>query len=166
MKRLVAFILVAAPLLAMGAQDSVVVRVSWQVLPFALLSIDGQQWGESAVAITPLPEPTPTDYARGYLLIPQAVTLRILSNTHWTVLVQTLSPSLGSSYDGNFSWEINALEVGIGGVFLPLSPEPQPLISGANGRHDLAVDYRVRLPEGGLPPGEYQAVVVYTITTD
>jgi|Deesub1362B_J571_1020462.scaffolds.fasta_scaffold04795_4 hypothetical protein len=166
MKKLVALILTATALLAMGAQDSVVVRISWRVLPFALLSLDGQEWGESAVAATPLPAPTPTDFQRGYLSLPQAVTLRVISNTRWTVFVQALSPSLGTSYDGTFNWEISALEVGIGGDFLPLSLVPQPLVSGANGSHVLPVDYRVRLPEKALPPGDYQAVVLYTITTD
>lgn len=157
-------ILLSASLFA--AQATAVVKITWTVLPFAVISLDGVDYGESAVAVTTIPEPTAADLARGYVEIPEAVTLRVMSNTHWTVLVQALSPTLGTSYDGSFVWSIEALEMGVDGEFIQASTSPQPLVSGANGKFEIPVDYRVHVPADGVPEGDYEAVILYTVTTD
>ncbi|HIP99153.1 TPA: hypothetical protein EYH33_01215 [Candidatus Bipolaricaulota bacterium] len=170
MKRM---ILIAAALLIglsaslLGAQATAVVRVSWTVLPFAIISLEGSgEYGDSVVVVTEIPEPTAFDLARGYIELPGAVTLRVMSNTHWTVLVQALSPTLGTSYDGTFTWPVEHLAVGVGGDYVPVSLSPQPIAAGKNGQYLLAVDYRVNVPATGVPAGDYRAVLLYTVTTD
>ncbi len=162
-----AAVLLAAvvPLSAFAIQAKVTVKVSWTVLPIAILSIDGVGHGESLAVVTDIPAPTAADLARGYIEIPHAVRLNVYANTGWTVLVQALAPTLGASTSGDFLWPCEDLEVGVGGEFLPLSTRPQPLISGERGVHSFQVDYRVHLPPE-LPEGDWRATVLYTITTD
>lgn len=148
-----------------AAQATAVVKITWRILPFAVISLGGD-YGQSVVAVTEVPTPTAADLARGYVEIPDAVTLRVMSNTHWTVFVQALSPTLGTSYDGRFEWPIDSLEIGLEGRFIQASTQPQELVSGHNGEFTLTVDYRVRVPETGVPDGDYQAVILYTVTTD
>ena len=149
----------------LAAQATAVVKITWRVLPFAVISL-GNDYGQSVVAVTEIPSPTEADLARGYVEIPEAVTLWVMSNTHWTVFVQALSPTLGTSYDGSFEWSIEDLEIGIGGHFLRASTSSQELASGRNGKFELKVDYRAHVPETGVPEGDYQAVILYTVTTD
>lgn len=150
---------------AIAGEASVSTRVSWTVLPFAVVGFHGGTAGQEVVVNTPLPTPTAGDLARGYVEVPGAVGLTVRSNTEWTVLVESLSPVLGTSDDGTFSWSVTSLEVGVGGRFVTVSRNPQVLASGGRGEHALAVDYRARVPEEGLPSGDYEAVLLYTVTT-
>ncbi len=164
------FILTATLILALWAtaiagEASVSTRVSWTVLPFAVLGLHGGTAGQEAVVNTPLPTPTAADLARGYVEVPGAVGLTVRSNTEWTVLVESLSPSLGTSDDGTFTWSVDSLQVGVGGRFVNVSSSSQVLASGGRGEHDLSVDYRAQLPAEGLPSGDYEAVLLYTVTT-
>ena len=151
----------------LAAQASAVVRITWTVLPFAVISLDGgEDYSESISVVTEIPEPTLLDLARGYIEIPEAVTLQVMSNTHWTVLVQALSPTLGTSYDGTFTWPVEDLAVGVAGDYVTVSMTPQSIAEGKNGKYTLAVDYRVNVPANGVPEGDYKAVLLYTVTTD
>ena len=160
-----AMLLALAPVSALASQASVTVKVSWTILPIAILSIEGVGHGSSVTVVTAIPSPSAEDLARGYLEIPKAVTLSVWANTDWTVLVQSLRPTLGAS--GGFVWPCQDLELAVSGTgdYLPLSTRPQPLITGGRGVHRFQVDYRVELPATGVPPGDYQAVVLYTVTT-
>jgi len=164
------FLLVALALTisvtAAASQSSATTRVSWTVLPFATLGLHGGGTaGDEVTATTPLPTPGAADLARGYVEVPGAVGLTVRSNTAWTVLVEALSPNLGTSDDGTFTWSLDALQVGIGGRTVDVTTYPQVLATGHGGQHELTVDYRAELPEDGLPDGDYEAVLLYTITT-
>ncbi len=149
----------------LAAESSATTRVSWTVLPFAVVGLRGETPGQEVAVTTPLPTPTSGDLARGHIEVPGAVSLSVRSNTRWTVLVEALSPSLGSSHDGTFTWPVESLQIGVGGTFVDVSTHPQTLVSGGRGEHDLTVDYRAQLPENGLPSGEYEAIILYTVTT-
>jgi len=155
----------------LAAESSATTRVSWTVLPFAVIGLqDGTSGqagtsGQGVTVHTTLPAPTAGDLARGYLEAPAAVTLTVRSNTAWTVLVESLSTTLGTSDDGTFDWSVESLQVGVGDSFVNVNTTPQVLASGSRGEHDLSVDYRAQLPEEGLPSGDYEAVLLYTITT-
>ncbi len=154
---------ICASLLA--AEASVSTRVSWTVLPFAVVGLRGGASGQEMLVNTALPTPTAADLVRGYVEVSGAVGLTVRSNTEWTVLVESLSPSLGTSDDGTFTWSVNSLQVGVGGRFVNVSSSSQVLASGGRGEHDLSVDYRAQLPAEGLPSGDYEAVLLYTVTT-
>ncbi|MFO8034907.1 MAG: hypothetical protein R6U88_07140 [Candidatus Bipolaricaulota bacterium] len=162
---LVGILILAVGATAAAAEDSASTRVSWTVLPFAVVGLQGGTPGEEATANTPLPTPTAADLARGYLEVSSAVGLTVRSNTDWTVQVESLSPTLGTSDDGTFIWSVDSLEVGVGGDFVDVSTDPRVLASGSRGEHELTVDYRVQLPEAGVPSGDYEAVLLYTVTT-
>jgi len=118
------------------------------------------------VATTPIPDPSPADYQRGFIVIRDALRLTVFSNTSWTVYVQALSPNLGTSFDGGFTWPIEALSAGVNGNFVSVSLRPQALARGGHGVHSLPVDYRISIPQQPLPPGNYQVTLLYTVTTD
>ena len=151
---------------ALAAQASATVHVRWTILPFAAISLTGQPGQESVVATTPIPDPSPADYQRGFIVIQDALKLTVFSNTSWTVYVQALSPNLGTSYDGEFTWPIEALSAGVNGNFVSVSLHPQALARGGRGVHSLPVDYRISIPQQPLPPGNYQVTLLYTVTTD
>jgi len=159
----VAYLSLSVILLA--AEDSVTVEVSFSIVPFATISLSGGPESGSVQVATSIPTPTSVDVARGYLELPSAVSLTVASNTHWTVFVQALSRTLGTSYDGVFTWDIAALRVGTKGGFVPVSMDPQAVVQGIQGEHPVSVDYRISLPETGLPEGNYEATLLYTITS-
>ncbi|MGC9529941.1 MAG: hypothetical protein ACP5G2_04895 [Candidatus Bipolaricaulaceae bacterium] len=170
MKRAVS-IAVALILMAGGAaaaqQASATASVSWQVLPFALISLRGQGAGDSVQATTAIPTPSDADLARGQLTIPRAATLHVVSNANWTVLVQALDRKLGTSHAGDFTWPLRGnLRVDAGWERVMVSARPQALASGGRGEHVLAVDYILSLPHAGLPAGDYQVTLLYTVTVD
>ncbi len=150
---------------ASAAQASVSTTVSWTILPFAVMSLNGGPSSDEIRVNTPLPTPSATDEARGYLEVPDAVRLTVMSNTRWTVLVQSLSDDLGTSDDGTFTWAVDALQVGVNGQFAATGTQPRTIASGGRGEHDLAVAYRAHLPAEGLPDGQYNAILLYTIIT-
>ncbi|HAF70790.1 TPA: hypothetical protein DCL37_05520 [Candidatus Acetothermia bacterium] len=150
----------------LAAQTSATVTVRWTILPFAVISLAGQSGQGSVVATTSIPDPSPADYQRGFIVIQDAVRLTVLSNTSWTVYAQALGPDLGRSFDGGFTWPLEALEAGVNGRFIRLSQTPQPLTRGGRGTHTLPVDYRVTIPTQPLPPGDYQVTLLYTVIAD
>ncbi len=150
---------------AAAAEASATASVSWTVLPFAVVGIRGGTPGQEVLVSTPLPTPSAEDVTRGYLQVSGAIGLTVRSNTGWTVLVESLSPSLGASDDGTFMWPVDSLQVGVRGSFVDVTTSPQVLASGGRGEHDLTVDYRAHLPAEGLPSGNYQAILLYTVTT-
>lgn len=155
---------IAQVALAAGATATATIR--WEVQPFAVLSLAGKTGRNSVIATTPIPLPGPADYQRGFVEMPEAVRLTVLSNTQWTVFVQALDPNLGTSTDGRFTWPLEALSVGVDGRFVSVSWGPQALIRGGRGAHTVSVDYRITLPDGPLPPGDYRVTLLYTVTTD
>jgi len=153
--------------LVLGASDSATVTVGWRVLPFATLSIAGEQGGGAAVVTTfALPQPSAADLNRGYMEFERALTLIAISNTNWQLTVRSDDPDLGRSYDGSYVKPLGDFQLRTaGGEYRNLSNKEQVLTTGGHGRYELGIDYRILFhPE--YRPGDYRVTLIYTITTE
>ena len=160
-------LLVVGGSLVLGAGDSATTTVSWTVLPFAALSIAGEEGrGDVVVTTFALPQPSPADLKRGYLEMEGALTLIAVSNTGWQLIVRTDDPNLGQSYDGTYIKPLNDFQLRArGGEYRSLSERDQVLTAGSHGRYKLGIDYRILFHQR-YRPGNYQITLIYTIVTD
>lgn len=162
---LVIVALAAVPLLG---EDSETAQVGWTIASYQTLSIvgsDGSGDGqvESRFAV---PEPSDADLARGHVERPNAVRLNARSNTAWVITARAESANMGTSDDGSYTKPIRDLQVRAdGGTYTPLSQDNQIIASGGAGKRTVGVDYRVAFDQAEYRPGDYEATVVYTIST-
>lgn len=163
----IALLLIIFSSLAFSASDSATTTVSWSVLPFATLSIAGEEGsGDAVVSTFALPQPSAADLKRGYIEVERALTLVAVSNTGWQLIVRTDDPNLGQSYDGTYIKPLDDFQLRArGGEYRSLSHRAQVLKSGTNGRYELEIDYRIRF-HPAYRPGDYRVTLTYTITTD
>lgn len=165
---LVSAVLLVLPA-TLGLADSVArasANVTWHVVPLQSLTIAGQdQDGVSVTDRVTLPEPNAADLARGYMEQTSALVLEATSNIPWTVNVQALEPSMGTSTDGSYRKPLSDFLLRAdGGPYVTLSPFAQTLASGEPGSQHLSIDYRVAVSPQTDLPGDYAVTLLYTIT--
>jgi len=163
----IALLLIIFSSLAFSASDSATTTVSWSVLPFATLSIAGEEGsGDAVVSTFALPQPSAADLNRGYIEVERALTLIAVSNTNWRLTVRSDDPDLGRSYDGSYVKPLGDFQLRTaGGEYRSISNGEQVLMTGRHGRYELGIDYRIRF-HSGYRPGDYRVTLIYTITTD
>ncbi len=151
---------------ALGTGDSARTTISWTVLPFARLSLEGQT--DQAVTTTfVLPQPSEADLERGYREIPRALTLIAASNVHWRLAVRAAEPDLGRSYDGRYTKPLSDFQLRVGSEsYRPVSNSDQVIAHGPSGRQKVEVDYLILFDREHHRPGDYHVTLTYTITTD
>ena len=159
-KRLWIWIPVALVVLAVSGfavQRSVTVRTSWKVLPYQTLRLNDSREEVMSVAFD-LPDPTPLDYARGYVEIDHAVRLHVVSNTPWKIQVWMRDSVIDSSADMQLR--------SYGAEYFALSSQPQILAQGLNGVFEISIDYRMLLGADGKPSPQVPQEIIYTIMSD
>ncbi|MCD5415664.1 hypothetical protein LR032_00925 [Candidatus Bipolaricaulota bacterium] len=142
------------------------VEVSWRILPFQSLTIDGAAGsGTRVVNHHALRQPTESDFAVGFIEVEGALTLIAASNIPWTVSVRAVEADMGRSDDGTFVKHLSAFSLRANGApFFVITQFDQLLASGVAGRHRLTIDYRVELDGESHREGDYGLTLVYTIT--
>lgn len=161
-------LLFSVSLLTVGASDSATVTVSWQVPVMQSLQIQGQATSGSSDKITSvlnLPQPTDNDLQRGYIQRQNALTLTARSNVKWAVQVQVEQPYLGTSYDGEYRKPSSDLLIRGSSGYKQASTSPVIIATGESGSHRIGVDYKVLFDQQDYRRGDYQATLIYTITT-
>ena len=158
--------LAVVPLLA--ASDSAGVRVGWTVVGSQTLSIAGADGpsGRRVASTFVVPDPSPSDLARGHVDRDGALRLTARSNTPWIITARSERATMGTSDDGTYTKPIRDLHVRAdGGAYVPLSTEGQIIARGTAGAETVGVDYRVGFDADAHRPGTYRATVIYTIST-
>ncbi|MGQ9477429.1 MAG: hypothetical protein ACUVRH_02945 [Candidatus Bipolaricaulia bacterium] len=151
---------------ALGTGDSARTTISWTVLPFARLSLEGET-GQAVTTTFALPQPSEADLERGYREIPRALTLIAASNVHWRLAVRAAEPDLGRSYDGSYTKPLSDFQLRVGSEpYLPISNADQVIAHGPSGRKKVEVDYLILFDRERHRPGDYHVTLTYTITTD
>jgi hypothetical protein len=141
----------------LAIQQSVTVRASWKVLPYQTLRL-GDAGDEAASVAFEIPEPTPLDYARGFIEAQHAVQLHVVSNTSWKIQVQLKDAQAGTSAGIQLRSH--------SGEYLILSVSPQIIAQGSNGVFEISIDYRLLLDsEGPFTPGAPREII-YTIMSN
>jgi hypothetical protein len=140
-----------------AVQRSVTIRADWKVLPYQTLRMSDSQEEIGAVVLA-LPEPTPLDYARGYLEVEHALRPHVVSNTRWTIQVRVLE--LGNALPLTLQARSH------GGAYFPLSTQPQILATGLNGAFEISIDYRLPLGTDGEFSTDVPQEIVYTMMSD
>jgi len=140
-----------------AVQRSVTVRTSWKVLPYQTLRLSDSGEEVTTVAFK-LPDPTPLDYARGYVEIDHAVRFHVVSNTPWKIQVWMRDSAIDSSADMQLRSH--------GEEYFALSGQPQILAQGLNGVFEISIDYRALLGADGKFSPKAPQEIVYTIMSD
>ncbi|HDL86193.1 MAG TPA: hypothetical protein ENH11_07715 [Candidatus Acetothermia bacterium] len=164
---ILAILLVPVSALAAGPSSSAVVHVSWTVLPFQSLTIDGSVAGTNT-SITnryDVRKPDASDFAAGFIEDDGVLVLNAASNIPWAVKVHSIESDMGTSYNGSYIKPLSDFMVRVnGGSFFSISTSDQVLASGTRGAYLLSVDYKVKVNEGTYKDGDYGLTLVYTIT--
>jgi len=162
---LVLVALAAVPLLG---DDSETAQVGWTIASYQTLSIVGSDGTDDRQVESRfvVPEPSDADLARGHVERQDALRLNAESNTPWVITARGESAHMGTSDDGSYAKPIRDLQVRAGdGTYTPLSRDNQIVASGDAGKTAVGVDYRVAFDRAEYRPGQYEATVVYTIST-
>jgi hypothetical protein len=144
-----------------AAGASATVRITWEILPFAVFLGEDSIYSTSIAVSTLIRFEGQTVES---ITIPGATTLRIVSNTNWTVHVQLVQPDPGEGSEANATWPTGYVYVRTDDGYVPVSTSPQVLCEGRNGIHVLGVDYRLDLPPESLSPGDYWITLVFLVT--
>lgn len=155
------------PLTLTAGESGLGLRADFGILPHQGLSVnrvdENGQKGDSVVAI---PQPTVQDLARGFIEQPNAVELKVVSNTAWVLLLSTVNVDMGTSDDGSYVKPIEDFQVRAGNrPYVSLSHEGQKLLSGPPGVFFPTLDYRTIANPDTYRPGTYSIEVVYMITS-
>ena len=156
----------AGDVLAVNA--STTVKVCWRILPFQSLSI-GSSGGSSKSVISTykISQPKKEELLRGYMEEKQAITLTVVSNIPWIVQVRTNNENLGVSFDKHYVKPLNDFQLRAEkSRYITLSRENKDLAKGGKGVRRLKVDYKILTNRANYRPGNYRAVLIYTITSD
>ncbi len=150
------------------ADDSATAQVGWTVESTQSLSIAGaaNSNGRQVASTFAVPEPSERDLARGHIDREDALRLNARSNTDWVITARSESATMGTSDDGTYTKSIQDLQVRAdGGSYTPLSRERTTIARGAPGERTVGVDYRVNFDQATYRPGDYEATVIYTISS-
>lgn len=170
-KRLTIFlaVLVAVTLTTIptfSAEDTSTTRVGWSIKPYLELRVDSTsatKIGQSVTNVVKMPEPTESDFARGFIQQVNAVNLTAVSNVDWEVQVEASRDIMGTSTSGGYEKPISDLLIKVTGGYQPVSTDPITIANGENGKHNMGVDYKILLDEEDYEPGNYKATLTYTI---
>jgi len=156
--------------LGLAAEDSATVTVGWTVNAQQSLSVSSNNLSsdssseKSVESVFDIPEPTDNDLSRGYIKKTNAVELVARSNVAWEVQVKAENKYLGTSDNGNYKKPVSDLSIRGQGSFNQVSTSPTTIAEGQPGEFKFGVDYKVQYDED-YKEGDYQARLVYTITT-
>jgi hypothetical protein len=143
------------------------VRISWKILPFQVLIINGKgNPGKRVITTYNIPQPTHQDLKRGYIQEESALSLTVVSNVDWVIKVRALSEDLGTSWKGKYLKPLSHfLFRSPQTEFMVIQQEPQKIAWGEKGRKVVDIDYRVEGYSNDYQPGSYKITLEYTITT-
>jgi hypothetical protein len=166
----IAILVLSLTTLGLAAEDSATVTVGWTINAQQSLSVSSNNLSSASSAskgvesVFNIPEPSKGDIKRGFIKKENAVELVARSNVAWEVQVKTEDQYLGTSDNGNYKKPSSDLSIRGQGSFKPVSTSPTTIAEGQPGEFKFGVDYKVQYDEN-YEEGDYQARLVYTITT-
>ena len=176
MKKLLAFVSILAILLGTitilgsAAKDSATVTVGFTVAAHQSLQISSNSSSSnssstSVESVYTIPDPNNDDLEKGYIKEENALELVASSNIGWEVQVEAKNKYLGTSDNGKYKKPISDLSVRGKGKFKQVSMDPITIAEGQPGTFNFGVDYKVQYDKTEYEKGNYEASLIYTITS-